>query len=196
MASFEFIQSGEVDLIFLDIQMPLLTGIDFVKNTTLQPKVIFTTAHRDYAIEGYELDIVDYLLKPISFTRFFKAVNKYRQSLSVTDTTQDTIPLQQENDHMYVNVNKKFLKIHFKDISYVDSLKDYIRIHTSEEVIITKDKISAFIEKLPADFLRVHRSFIVNKNKITAFTARDIELGAVEIPIGDQYKSVVKALKA
>lgn len=189
----ETLQTASIDLIFLDIEMPMMSGIDFIKSMQQAPKVIFITAYRDYAIESYELDVVDYLLKPISFTRFFKAVNKFKSlSLHISPT-----PIPEEtavqNDHMYVNTNKKFVKIFFKDILYVESLKDYVHIHLHSANIITKDSISAFEQKLPDAFIRVHRSFIVNADQINAFTKSDIEIGDKEIPIGMSYKEAVLA---
>ena len=195
LEAFEFLQTSEVDLVFLDIQMPLLTGIDIVKSLEKVPGVIFTTAFRDYAIEGFELEAIDYLLKPITFPRFFKAVNKFRKidDQIIENAGSDSF----EEEHLYVNENKRFVKVRFKDILYIESLKDYIRINTVQDPILTKEKISDFEEKLPASFLRIHRSFIVNKNRITAFTAKDVEIGEKEIPIGGNYKDgVVSALKS
>ena len=193
VAAFELLKKETIAIIFLDIEMPLLTGIDFAKELQGTPKIIFTTAYRNYAIESYELDVVDYLLKPISFTRFFKAVNKYK-SLSNLSPVVD-IPEKKEfvNDHIYVNANKKYIKVLFADILYVESVKDYIRIHTAEERVITKDTLSDFEAKLPAFFLRIHRSYIVNTSKITAFTAVDVEIATKEIPIGASYKEHVLA---
>ncbi|WP_299680388.1 LytTR family DNA-binding domain-containing protein [uncultured Dokdonia sp.] len=193
VAAFELLKKETIALIFLDIEMPLLTGIDFAKELQGTPKIIFTTAYRNYAIESYELDVVDYLLKPISFTRFFKAINKYK-SLSNLSPVVD-IPEKKEfvNDHIYVNANKKYIKVLFADILYVESVKDYIRIHTAEERVITKDTLSDFEAKLPALFLRIHRSYIVNTSKITAFTAVDVEIATKEIPIGASYKEHVLA---
>lgn len=193
----EVLKKESIDLIFLDIQMPLITGIDFVKSTPLHAKVIFTTAHRDYAIESFELDIIDYLLKPISFSRFLKAINKYKQGLLSTQDQRSLVKPSITSTHIFVNTNRRFVKIEFDQILYIESIKDYVRIHTTGKAIITKDKISAFIEKLPDSFLRVHRSYIVNTNKITAFTAKDIEIEKIEIPIGEHFKSgVLAALKA
>jgi len=189
------LKSTPVDLIFLDIQMPLLTGIDFIKSTKNLPKVIFTTAFRNYAIESYELDVVDYLLKPISFTRFFKAVNKFK-SLSDIPIPGETFTQHTDqvlNDHLYVNANKKYIKVAFADIAYVESMKDYIKIHTNDNIVITKDKLSVFENKLPPYFIRIHRSFLVNCKKVTAFTATDVELNEKEIPIGNSYKEQVIA---
>ncbi len=194
----ELLKSKQVDLMFLDIQMPMLTGIEFLKSLSNPPKVIFTTAYREYAIESYELEVVDYLLKPISFDRFFKAINKFLKS---DETHQPAINDAQKKEEdatfMYINMNKKHYKIMFTDILYAESLKDYVRIHTSDTTITTKDKISDFEQKLPSYFIRTHRSYIVNTQKITAFTAQDIEIDQIEIPIGISYKqNVLEALKS
>ncbi|WP_282124212.1 LytR/AlgR family response regulator transcription factor [Algibacter mikhailovii] len=192
LEGFEVLKSKSVDLIFLDIQMPLLTGIDFLKSLSHPPKVIFVTAYREYAIESYELDVVDYLLKPISFERFFKAINKYFKSLE-SNTKLETVVSEnnQKSEFIYVNVNKKNHKVLFSEIVYAESLKDYIQIHTKEKTIVTKDKISDFEQKLPKNFLRIHRSYIVNIDKVTAYTAHDVEVGALELPIGVSYKKDV-----
>ncbi len=194
---FEALKSKQVDLIFLDIQMPLLTGIEFLKSLSNPPKVIFTTAYREYAVDGYELDVVDYLLKPISFDRFFKAINKYFKTVESTySTAVDTTENKQSSGFIYVNVNKKHYKVLFSEILYAESLKDYVQIHTKEKTIITKDKISDFEQKLPKHFIRIHRSYIVNMDEITAYTAHDVELGRLEIPIGVSYKKqLLKILK-
>ena len=194
LEAFELLKTTAVDLIFLDIHMPLLTGIDFVKSLQHPPKVIFTTAFRDYAIESYELDIVDYLLKPVTFSRFFKAINKFN-SLILAPVASPSLSenVDLNNDHLYVNINKKFVKVPFNEILYVESIKDYIRIHTPDQPIVTKDRISEFAKKLPSGFLRIHRSFIVNVSKISAFTAVDVEIGETEVPIGESYKREVMA---
>ncbi len=192
LEAFESLKKEHVDLIFLDIHMPVLTGIDFVKSLHSPPGIIFTTAYRNYAAESYELNVIDYLIKPITFTRFFKAVakftNQYQQSVKPIEIAVKNEVL---NDHIYVNSNKKHIKVEFEQILYVESIKDYVRIHTAEKSITTKDKISDFEKKLPATFLRVHRSFIVNTNKITAFTKQDIEINEQEIPIGRSYKETI-----
>ena len=180
--------------------MPMLTGVDFVKSLSNPPKVIFTTAYRDYAMEGYELNVVDYLLKPITFERFFKAVNKYLELAQLTATSAPAQEAQRETasapDHLFINVNKKHHRVRFNEILYVESLKDYLRIHTEETSLVTKEKISEFSQMLPNNFIRIHRSFIVNKDKVTAFTATDVEIGEKEIPIGGNYKmEVMERLK-
>ncbi|WP_034059635.1 LytR/AlgR family response regulator transcription factor [Lacinutrix jangbogonensis] len=192
LEGFEVLKSKPVDLIFLDIQMPLLTGIDFLKSLSNPPKVIFITAYREYAIESYELEVVDYLLKPVSFDRFFKAINKYFKTIESNYKTEVDIPKKDgSSGFIYVNVNKKNYKILFSEIIYAESLKDYIQIHTKETSIVTKDKISDFEQKLPKNFLRTHRSYIVNTDKITAYTANDVEVDTLEIPIGVSYKQEV-----
>lgn len=190
--AFELLKSETVDLIFLDIHMPMLSGIDFLKSLAQPPGIIFTTAYRNYAVESYELNVIDYLVKPISFPRFFQAVSKFTQQTPGSNKLkQPAAEATSTSDHIYVNTNKKYTKIAFREILYVESIKDYIRIQTEENRIITKDKISEFHTKLPNGFLRVHRSFIVNSGKITAFTATQVELGKHEIPIGNSYKQEV-----
>ena len=197
LEAYAFLKNESIDLVFLDIQMPVLTGLDFVKSLQNPPAIIFTTAFRNYAVESYELDVVDYLVKPISFNRFFQAVNKFTNQRN-TDTSKASSSLMEfaSPTHIYVNANKKHIKVNFEEILYVESIKDYVRIHTAENSIMTKDKISEFEKKLSIDFLRIHRSFIVNTKKITAFTAQDVEIGEREIPIGGSYKELVyKRLK-
>jgi DNA-binding LytR/AlgR family response regulator len=188
LEGFEILKKQSIDLIFLDIQMPLLTGIEFLKSLSNPPKVIFTTAYREYAIESYELEVVDYLLKPISFDRFFKAINKFFKTIETEKPSTVILESKEISKYIYVNSNKKQHKISFSEILYVESIKDYIRIHLTDRSIITKDKISEFEHKLPSSFLRTHRSYIVNTDKITAYTVHDVEIGEIEIPIGISYK--------
>ncbi len=191
-----FLQNERIDLLFLDIQMPVVTGIDFIKNTRIQPKVILTTAYREYALEGYELDIIDYLLKPISFIRFYKAINKYRALHTTIATNIQSPQMDKTSDHIFVNSNKMMIRIAFNDMLFIDSIKDYVRIHMKNDTIITKDKISSFVQRLPSTFMRVHRSYIINTEKIAALTAKDVVLlGGMEIPIGASYKEKMKLIR-
>ncbi len=193
--AFEILQKKNIDLIFLDIQMPELTGLDFLKSIRNPPKVIFTTAHRKYAIDGFELDVVDYLLKPISFDRFLKALEKYFKSVEPGfKVISNNTPA--ENDYIYVKENKRAVKILFKEILYIESLKDYVIIHTETKNIISKIPISDLEEQLPTGrFLRIHRSFIVSVSKIDAFTSYSVDIGKKELTIGRTYKnSVLKEL--
>ncbi|MBW1297409.1 LytR/AlgR family response regulator transcription factor [Aquimarina litoralis] len=177
----EILKEQEVDLIFLDIKMPVLKGTDFFKNLTTKPKVIFTTAYREYAVEGFELNATDYLLKPITFSRFFKAIERFTENKKSV----------KKDDYIYVQSNKKNIKILFDEILFITSIKDYIQIHLEKEKIMIKHGLHTFLEKLDHRFLRVHRSYIVNTNKITAFTKKDIEINDIEIAIGEYYKDDV-----
>lgn len=183
----EVLRTTAVDLLFLDIKMPQITGIDFLKTLKNPPAVIFTTAYREYALESYELDIIDYLLKPITFDRFFKATDRYLR-ISAPVNSKVITPLQE--DFIYIKNGPKFNKINVESILYIESVKDYIVIHQKENVKLTaKYKISDIeIELQDKNFLRIHRSFIINLKNITAFTAYDVEFGNIEIPIGASYK--------
>ena len=191
--AFDFLQSGgEVDLIFLDIQMPKLTGIDFLKTLKNPPKVIFTTAYREYALEGFELEVVDYLLKPISFERFMKGVAKVMEAdhekpqINIATTQSDEPPF------IFFNSDKKMIKVFLHDILWVESIKDYVKIVTKEKQITTHQKISYMENKLPeSEFIRVHRSFIVHISKIDSYSATEIELAGNSVPIGRNYKTDV-----
>lgn len=191
--AFEIIKKKKIDLLFLDIEMPVLTGINFLKTLQHPPKVIITTAYREYALEGYDLDIVDYLLKPISFNRFVKAIDRYYERTQLPEK-QNIKPIS-NNTFFYVNVNKKHIKIVFKDIIYIESLKDYVRIHTTQQKIVVKSNIGKIDVQLPSIlFIRTHRSYIVAIDKITAYTQKDIEIGAIEIPVGSSYSAKIFTL--
>ena len=188
------LKEHKIDLLFLDIEMPVLKGTDFFKNLIHKPKVIFTTAYRDYAIEGFELNAVDYLLKPITFARFFNAIEKFKDLQHKVENEVNPIPLNNKNNHIFVSKNRKKIKLIFDEILYVESLKDYIKIHLTNESHTIKFSISAFEKELDQRFVRIHRSYIVNQNKITAFTKNDVEIGDIEIPIGDNYKENLNKL--
>ncbi|SDG91633.1 LytR/AlgR family response regulator transcription factor [Chitinophaga filiformis] len=196
----QFLQKNKVDLLFLDIQMPKLTGIDFLKTLSNRPKVIFTTAFREYALEGFELNVLDYLLKPIPFERFLAAINKYHSaSESLNPLPQILIPQDSRipgEQFIYLKSDKKMVKVFLKDILYIESLKDYIKVKTSAQEIITYQRIGYLEEKLPdIQFLRIHRAYIIATDKIKSFSTSVIEVGDLELPIGRQYKTeVMKAL--
>jgi len=192
--AFEILEREDIDLVFLDIQMPKLTGIDFLKSIKNPPKVIFTTAYIDYALESYELDVVDYLVKPVSFQRFLKAVNKYSAFTKpqTAQTISSSSSVSSEKDFLFVKADRKNHKVGFSEIRYVESVKDYIKIHLKDKRLTVKNTLTSFEEDLPtSDFLRIHRSYIVNLNFITAFTTHDIEINSIEIPIGISYKQKV-----
>jgi DNA-binding LytR/AlgR family response regulator len=189
----EMLQKDKIDLIFLDIHLPKLKGLDFVKTLKSPPQIIITTAYQEYALQGYELNVIDYLLKPIEFSRFLMAVNKLKQQRE-TVTHFHAAPLQSEREHLFFNVSKKKVKVFLDEILYIESLKEYIRITTKNKSILTKFQLGQIEELLTRNnFLRIHRSFIVAKDKIDAFTATDIEVNGKQIPIGRSYKELVIA---
>jgi two-component system LytT family response regulator len=189
LSALEWIKKQKVDLIFLDISMPFISGIDFIKILQNPPEIILTTAYKEFAVESYELNVLDYLLKPISFERFLKAINKLgNQTSEVIKPVVD----DSENDvFIYVKSEKKNVKILLREILFIESLKDYIKIHMPNKTIITQVQISAIEQRLPDSFLRIHRSFIIAKDKITAYTQHDLEIGRHQIPIGRSYKMIV-----
>ena len=192
------LQTQPVDLLFLDIQMPQLLGTDLIRTLKNPPKVIFTTAFRKFALEGFELNAVDYLLKPISFERFLKAVNKVMEtSLKVTDSNDIIYDQQSNSQNAFINLraDRKNLKIPLDDILYIESLKDYIKVVTTTKNIVTKQSISSLEEVLPKhNFVRIHRSFIVAINKIESFTTDTIEISKHELPISRMYRHEVEKL--
>jgi len=188
-----YLQSETVDMIFLDIRMPQLTGTDFVRSLRNTPKIIFTTAHKEYAHEGFELDVVDYLLKPIRFDRFLRAVNKaYPQRYLVAETVSSLPPAENKSgsSFIYLRADRKMIKVLLDEILYIESDKDYVKVFTQQGAIITRQTISA-VEAMLAEsqFLRIHRSFIVSLNKIKSFTHESVEIGKKELPIGKLYRN-------
>jgi DNA-binding LytR/AlgR family response regulator len=195
----QMLQQHRIDLIFLDIQMPQIMGTDFIRTLKKSPKVIFTTAYRKYAIEGFELDAVDYLLKPISFERFLKAVNKVLQTqIDVPDSVYQTtsfIPESSINSCLYVRADRKMIKVLLNDILYIEALSDYVKIITTTKTIVTKQLISALEETLPKDsFVRIHRSFIIAINKIDSYNADSVQIGNKELTISRLFKQNVNKL--
>lgn len=192
----QVLQEEQVDLMFLDIEMPELTGIQFLNILKHQPLIIFTTAYPDYALEGFNQDAVDYLLKPIPFDRFLKAVTKAQDRLQrngkATEAPQHAPPTPHaapEHDFMFVKADYKTIRVDFKDILWIEGLKDYIIIQTKDQKIITLLSMNKMMEKLQdSKFLRVHRSFIVSLQKIDSIEKSRIRIGNKEIPIGEVYK--------
>ncbi len=198
MKALQVLRDQPVDLMFMDIQMPQITGIEFLKTLKHPPKVIITTAYREYALEGFDLDVVDFLLKPITFERFLKAVNKYYQvsQEDVQNTpVQNSNSTQNEEAFIYVKENKKVIKVHLNEIKYVEGLSEYVQIYTVRKKIITKTSMINMEEKLPdSGFMRIHKSYIVSLSKIEAFTSTSIEISGKELPIGRSYKNSVLEL--
>ena len=187
-----FLKDHQVDLIFLNIQMPQLVGTNFIRTLKSPPKVIFTTAYGKYALEGFELDAVDYLLKPVSFERFLKGINKVLQINVPGDAFQKENQKDQANSFLYFRANRKMVKVYFNDILFIEALKDYIKIVMQSKTIVTKYVLATLAELLPADeFLRIHKSYIIAINKIESFNADSIQVAKHELPIGRLYKQDV-----
>ncbi len=184
----EKIQNEDIDLLCLDIKMPQISGIDFLKSLKNPPLVIFTTAFSNYALESYSLDVVDYLLKPISFDRFMMAINKVTERMNNKKSLS-----QHEDDYFYVKADKKLIRVKYDDIIYIEGLKDYVIIRVDESRIVTLQTMKSLTDKLPDDrFIRVHRSYLVNIDRINSIMGNMIEVfekGKTKlIPIGKNYK--------
>ena len=199
MEAFSILQQQSIDLLFLDIQMPGMTGLKLLQNLPFRPHVILTTAHREFALEGYEMDVVDYLVKPISFDRFLKAVSKvYR--LEKHNAPVFNHPVQNETEapsFFYVKCERQFVKILLDEVLYIESLRNHVRIATADKSYITLMGLSQIEEKLPPQFyLRIHRSYIVAQNKIDQFSQTHLHIGDKTLPIGNLYRNeVLKRLK-
>ena len=178
-----FMQENSADVYFLDINMPEITGLSLAKIINNKSKIIFTTAYRDYAIDGFNLNVVDYLLKPIAFDRFLEAVQKVTINKNQNDVA---------NNFMFVRADRKMVKIDFNEILYLESLSDYVKIVTSNKTIVTRETISNLEEKLPSkQFMRVHRSFVVSIQNIGSYTNEFVEIDKKAIPISRSYKESV-----
>ena len=194
MAAFDVLREKKIDLIFMDIQMPQITGIEFLKTLKNPPKVIITSAYKQYALEGYDLDIIDYLLKPISFERLLKAVNKYYHYSSSDFKVVESGYSGNSNDNAYMDVkeNKKIIRIYLRDIRFIEGLNEYVGIHSNDRRIVTKCSLTRIENKLPSDqFMRIHKSFIVPLVKVQAFSSTTVEVDNKELPIGRSYKNIV-----
>lgn len=188
-----YLKNNSVDLMFLDIQMEDLTGIQLLEAVIVKPKVIITTAYESYAIKGYELDVSDYLLKPISLQRFIKSVDKIYNS--ITDNSKKSkennhvTEKKRKDDFIFIKTEYRIEKINFKDILYVEGMKDYLQIHTEDKKIMTLLNFNKLLKHLPADnFIRVHKSYVVSVNKIKSVERKSISVRDVKIPIGDTFR--------
>lgn len=191
LEAFTWLQTNAVDVLFLDIKMPRMSGLDLLRSLQTKPRAIITSAYRDYAIDAFDLDVVDYLLKPIAFDRFQRAVNKLRPaSLQQREPKPEVTP---ERPFLFVKGNKQLQKVYIDDIVYIESQRDYVKIRLSGTAeVITRQTISYYEEFLPAQqFLRIHRSFIVATRKVTAFEATRLLIGDIAIPVGRNYKLIV-----
>lgn len=193
------LKSKPADLLFLDIQMPQLTGIELLRTLKNPPPVILTTAYREFALEGYELNVIDYLLKPIGFDRFLKAIDKFESIRNPGSITANSPPKESNDEQafIYVKSDKKMVRVMLKDILYIEGLKDYVKIHLIDKSIITYQTLTYFEEKFSANhFMRVHRSYIISLDHISAYSASHIEIRKNSIPIGSSYgKDVLKKLE-
>lgn len=198
LKAMEVMQNNKVDLLFLDIQMPDLTGVEFLKTLSHRPLVIFTTAYKDYALEGYELDVVDYLLKPFRFERFVQAVNKasnlLRQSDSSIPEKHPATGEEKKEDKNYVLVKSDFkvFRIFYSDILFIESMKEYVAYHTPKGRTLSLGSLKSLEDELPSDlFMRIHKSYIVNKTKVSALEGNMVHVDEKKLPIGSSYRKEV-----
>ncbi|GAA4334421.1 LytTR family DNA-binding domain-containing protein [Mucilaginibacter gynuensis] len=186
----EFLKHAQVDLLFIDINMPDITGIELVRSLEKKPMVIFTTAYKNFAFEGFELEAIDYLLKPIDFTRFAKAVDKATEYYKYKNAE----PKDQPDDSIYVYSEYRMVKVNVNDIEYIESMEDYVKIHLpGVKPVLTLMPLKKMLEKLPADkFRRIHRSYVVAVNKIKSIQSRKVQLAGIELPVSDSYADFIK----
>lgn len=186
--AFGMLKTEKIDLLFLDIEMPQINGLELVKTLSRKPEIIITTAYREYAVEGFELDVLDYLVKPIPFNRFLRSVDRFlNKGIKKSEVVSNT------NGGVYVRSDRKDVRVRFDDILYVEGLKDYCKIVMRDRQVLTKISIGNFESQLPvSQFTRVHKSFLVAISKITAYTSHDVEIGKIEIPVGRVYKEAFR----
>ena len=190
--AYSLLEREKIDVIFLDINMPQMSGFDFLKNLNHKPIIIITTAYREYAIKSFELDVLDYLVKPIPLNRFLKTINKIYQQFYVQNISSNDPGLIQE-PHLFLKVNKKLVKVNLNDILVVESLKDYVKVITAVGDYVVHKSLSNFTEELPmTNFLRVHRSFTIAINKVQAVDGNIIEIANRKIPIGRNYSKITR----
>jgi DNA-binding LytR/AlgR family response regulator len=189
-AALDFLKTKDVDIIFLDIEMPVVTGLEFAEHIPKQSLIIFTTAYSQYALKSYELDAIDYLLKPIEKTRVEKAINKailYKNLLS-EDVAKNTVESNTE-DFLFIKADRRYYKINFRDIRYIEGLKDYVVIYTQQQKLLTAMNLKTIHQKIPqTTFLRASKSYLVNKDHVDSFDNHSIYIGESEIPLGEVYK--------
>jgi len=192
LAAMEILRNQPIDLLFLDIQMPEITGISLLKALQKKPMVILTTAYSEYAVEGYELDVVDYLLKPITFERFLRGVEKASQRRTGTQPVAEKVA-DPSQPFVFVKDGTKIVKMRWEDILYVEGLKDYVTIHTRQQKVVTLQRLKSLEEQLPAEkFIRIHNSFIVAVDAIEVIHKGEVQIGNAMIPISDTYRKAFK----
>jgi DNA-binding LytR/AlgR family response regulator len=186
LEAFEILHTEPIDLMFLDISMPVISGIDFLRSLRKAPAVIITSAYPEFAVQGYELDVLDYLVKPVSMERFMKAVNKVIEKINIGSNTTTDPPARV--DYMFVKSDQKLIKIKFADIEYIEGMKDYVKIFTHERMIVTLHTMKFFEAGLPKGFLRIHKSYIINLDGIKSIAGNEVEIRNQKLPIGSSYK--------
>ena len=188
LEAFAFLQNKPVDLMFLDIQMPKMNGLELIRSLHNKPRIIITTAFREYAVEGFDLDVLDYLVKPVSFDRFLKAIAKYSHYDGMQKSPENNKD-DFENAYMFVKVNKDMTRVLLKDIIYIESFRDYLKIILKDRSLITYQRISYMEEKLPeGKFMRIHKSYIVALHKVISYRNDTIYLDKFNLPIGRTYR--------
>jgi len=186
LKAYGILEQEKIDVIFLDLNMPQISGFTFLDNLNHKPLIVITTAYREYAVKSFELNVLDYLVKPIPFNRFLKTINKVYQQVFVNTASGD-ISLQQE-PHIFLKVNKKLIKVNLNDIFYIESLKDYIKVITTLGDYVVHKTLTAITEELPdSNFIRIHRSYTISINKIIAIEGNTVEISNRKIPIGRNY---------
>ncbi|MEX2235619.1 MAG: LytTR family DNA-binding domain-containing protein [Cyclobacteriaceae bacterium] len=193
LRALEVLRNNQVDLMFLDIQMPEITGITLLKTLQKKPLVILTTAYSEYALESYDLDVVDYLLKPITFDRFLKAVDKASQRINPPAVAQDQVAPEPGSPFVFIKDGTKLVKINYDDILFVEGLKDYVTIVTKTQKIVSLQRLKVLETQLPADkFLRIHHSYIIAIKAVDTIHKGEVQIGTHFIPISDSYKKAFK----
>lgn len=177
------LENDDIDLILLDINLPKLSGINFYRSLTNQPLVIFTTAYADYAVDGFELEAVDFLLKPFSFERFLKAISRAKNKMAVDETHEDVL---------IIKVDKKIFRLPCSEITYIESLRDFVKIHTTENSYISSETLRNLMKKLPPrQFLQIHKSYIVNFSKVDFLEGNQLSIVEMKLPIGQAYRNEI-----
>lgn len=190
LKAIEFLRHEKIDLMFLDINMPEITGLEFLKTIPDPPYVIITTAYREYAIDGYDLDVVDFLLKPISFERFLKAINRFcNRTKGMTQTMHETIPDNDQKKHIFIQDGKNTFRLPYDEVDYLEGYGEYVKVITNSKTYIVRDSLTDFENRLSHDsFLRIHKSYIVNMRKIKGFSTIHVLLKDIELPVGRIYR--------
>jgi len=193
-AANKIMQEQAIDLIFIDIQMPGITGLQFIQSLVKKPMVIIVTAYKQYALDGFALDVVDYLMKPVSLDRFMKACNKAKDLFGLMQAAGQNNQARQ--DYMFVNVGYSLMKINFSEITYIEGLKDYIQIHldTNPRAAVVRMSMKSMEEQLPQNFERIHKSFVINTDKVTSIRKNAVFIGEKEIPVSESYKHAIEKL--